>query len=225
MTYSLLAHLGVTETVTRTATRTTSRSRAGSRATRRGATRLRRRSRADCRARACRCERYTRAPRSRLRCARCAYVGARSSPVAESPRRMHLHILGICGTFMGGIAAIARQRRAHGDRLRRQRLSADEHAARVARHRADRGLRRERSSTRSRATPTCSSSATRSRAAIRCSRPYSMPTGRIRRVRSGSPRTCCATSGCSRSPERTARQRPARCSPGYSITRACSPVS
>jgi UDP-N-acetylmuramate: L-alanyl-gamma-D-glutamyl-meso-diaminopimelate ligase len=39
---------------------------------------------------------------------------------------MHIHILGICGTFMGGIAAIARQAGHLRDRLRRQRLSADE---------------------------------------------------------------------------------------------------
>ena len=44
---------------------------------------------------------------------------------------MHLHILGICGTFMGGIAAIAQGRRPPRHRLRRQRLSADEHAARA----------------------------------------------------------------------------------------------
>ena len=54
---------------------------------------------------------------------------------------MHVHILGICGTFMGGIA-VARARRGpsrHG--LRRKRLSADEHAARGPGHRADRRLR------------------------------------------------------------------------------------
>jgi UDP-N-acetylmuramate: L-alanyl-gamma-D-glutamyl-meso-diaminopimelate ligase len=42
---------------------------------------------------------------------------------------MHLHILGICGTFMGGMAALARGR-PQGDRLRRQRLPAHEHPAR-----------------------------------------------------------------------------------------------
>ena len=30
-------------------------------------------------------------------------------PSATRISRMHLHILGICGTFMGGIAAIARE--------------------------------------------------------------------------------------------------------------------
>ena len=54
----------------------------------------------------------------------------------------HLHILGICGTFMGGIAAIAQQAGLPRHRLRRQRLSADERPARRARHRPDRRLRR-----------------------------------------------------------------------------------
>ena len=80
---------------------------------------------------------------------------------------MHLHILGICGTFMGGIAAIAKRGRPPRHRLRRQRLSADEHAA--ARRWASSSPRAgtRRSSTASRAAPTCSSSATSSRAAIR----------------------------------------------------------
>jgi UDP-N-acetylmuramate: L-alanyl-gamma-D-glutamyl-meso-diaminopimelate ligase len=59
---------------------------------------------------------------------------------------MHLHILGICGTFMGGIAAIAREAGPPRDRLRRQRLPADERPAARAGHRAHRGLRRRRSS-------------------------------------------------------------------------------
>ena len=37
---------------------------------------------------------------------------------------MHIHILGICGTFMGGIALLARE---HGVQLGYQCLPADEH--------------------------------------------------------------------------------------------------
>jgi len=52
---------------------------------------------------------------------------------------MHLHILGICGTFMGGVAAIAAGGRPSRHRLRCERLSADVDAARSARHPADAG--------------------------------------------------------------------------------------
>ncbi len=65
-------------------------------------------------------------------------------------RTMHVHILGICGTFMGGIAAIAK---AAGHRVTgfgQERLSTHEHAARGARHRAHLGFRGRRSSRRGR---------------------------------------------------------------------------
>ena len=120
-----------------------------------------------------------------------SHVGGRHArQSADVTRAMHLHILGICGTFMGGIAAIAQARRAQGDRLRRQRLSADEHAARGARHRAHRGLRRRAARRASRAARTCSSSATRSRAATRSSRRSSTPGCPTSRGRSGSSSTC-----------------------------------
>jgi UDP-N-acetylmuramate: L-alanyl-gamma-D-glutamyl-meso-diaminopimelate ligase len=48
---------------------------------------------------------------------------------------MHIHILGICGTFMGGIALLARAAGHTRDGLRCQCLSADEHPARGAGHR------------------------------------------------------------------------------------------
>ncbi len=52
---------------------------------------------------------------------------------AEAVVRMHVHILGICGTFMGGIAAIAARRRLPRHRLGPQRLPAHEHPAGGAR--------------------------------------------------------------------------------------------
>lgn len=39
---------------------------------------------------------------------------------------MRIHILGICGTFMGGLAMLARQL-GHGNGFGRQCVSADEH--------------------------------------------------------------------------------------------------
>ena len=102
-----------------------------------------------------------------------------AAPWPQDPRApmnaMHLHILGICGTFHGWHRRHRQSRRVQGDRLRRQRLSADEHAARSARHRAHRGLRRRRSCRAWRAARTCSSSATRCRAATRSSRRSSTP--------------------------------------------------
>ncbi len=56
--------------------------------------------------------------------------------------RMHIHILGICGTFMGGAGGAGPRSGPQGDRLRRRRLPADERPAARARHRPDRGLRR-----------------------------------------------------------------------------------
>lgn len=40
-----------------------------------------------------------------------AALGVGWGGVGEHPynRRMHIHILGICGTFMGGVAALARE--------------------------------------------------------------------------------------------------------------------
>ena len=104
---------------------------------------------------------------------------------------MHIHILGICGTFMGGIAADRPRGRPPRHRVRRQRLSADEHPARSAGHRAHRGLRRRpdraragpvRHRQRGDARQSADGGDSRPRAALRL------------RVRSGSPRTCCAGS-------------------------------
>jgi UDP-N-acetylmuramate: L-alanyl-gamma-D-glutamyl-meso-diaminopimelate ligase len=52
---------------------------------------------------------------------------------------MHIHVLGICGTFMGGLAALAREK-GHGHRLRRRRLPTDERPAARPGHRPDRRL-------------------------------------------------------------------------------------
>ena len=125
---------------------------------------------------------------------------------------------------MGGLAAIAR---AAGHAV----TGCDANvyppmidAARGARHRADRRLRRRRSSTASRATPTCSSIGNVvSRGnplmeAILDARPAATCRGR-----SGCARTCCATSGCWRSPARTARRRRRRCSRGSSSTPGSQP--
>ena len=91
------------------------------------------------------------------------------SRVAPRPpqrfRRMHLHILGICGTFMGGIAAIAGARGHTVTGCDANVYPPMSDAARGARHRADRRLRR--GAARQPRAPTCSSSATSSRAAIR----------------------------------------------------------
>lgn len=35
---------------------------------------------------------------------------------------MHIHVLGICGTFMGSLAVLAKELGPPGDRFRRQRL-------------------------------------------------------------------------------------------------------
>ena len=37
------------------------------------------------------------------------FAGFRQCPCVSKIRRMHIHILGICGTFMGGLAALARE--------------------------------------------------------------------------------------------------------------------
>ena len=47
---------------------------------------------------------------------------------------MHIHILGICGTFMGGIALL-------GYRFGRQRIPTNEHPVTGAGHRVDGRLR------------------------------------------------------------------------------------
>ena len=62
-----------------------------------------------------------------------------------SSRSMHLHILGICGTFMGGLAALAREagHRVTGCDANVYPPMSDQLAR--PRHRADRGLRRRRS--------------------------------------------------------------------------------
>ena len=136
---------------------------------------------------------------------------------------MHLHILGICGTFMGGLAKIARRARPHRDRLRRPRLSADERPAARAGHRAARGLRRRAARSRE-GGPLRDRQRDDARQARHRGdpRPRACPTCR---VRSGSPRTCCRTNGCSRSRARTARARPRRCSRGSSRPTASHPGS
>ena len=127
---------------------------------------------------------------------------------------MHLHILGICGTFMGGLAAIAKaaghtvtgcdaqvyppmsvQLEALGIELT-EGFDAD-----AARHRGE-GCGHVRDRQR------------RSRAAIRSPKRCSTPGGPTSRARNGCSRTCCATNGCSRSRVRTARRRRRRCSRG-----------
>ena len=147
-------------TSSRPTTTRSSRSPCGSAAMRRCARRPRRACGARCRTR--------RAPtRSRYtRSLERALVAAHAS-VRQDLTRMHLHILGICGTFMGGIAAIA-QRAGH----RVTGCDANVYPPMStqldgARHRADRRLRRGAARPASRATRTCSSSATSCRAAIR----------------------------------------------------------
>ena len=76
---------------------------------------------------------------------------------------MKLHILGICGTFMGGVAALAREQGHARRRQRPERLSADVHPARATGHRAD---ARAIAPTPSPPIPMWSWSATRCRAAI-----------------------------------------------------------
>ncbi len=48
---------------------------------------------------------------------------------------MHIHILGICGTFMGGVAMLARQLGHKVTKQRCQCLPANEYHVRGARHR------------------------------------------------------------------------------------------
>ena len=99
--------------------------------------------------------------------------------------RMHLHILGICGTFMGGIAAIARQAGHTVTGCDANVYPPMSTQLAGARHRADRRLRRRPARRRRATTPTCSSSATSSRAAIRCSRRSSTRAGLTLPGRSG----------------------------------------
>ena len=106
---------------------------------------------------------------------------------------------------MGGLAALAREAGHTRDRLRRQRLSADERPAARARHRADRGLRRRPARARR---PTCSSIGNVDHAR----QPADGGDPRRRRcptpaARNGWPTTCCRAATCSRSPARTARPR------------------
>jgi len=61
----------------------------------------------------------------------------RTSAAAE--RMTHIHILGIAGTFMGGVAAIAKGGRFSRHRVGFERVSADEHAASGPRHRVRAG--------------------------------------------------------------------------------------
>ena len=135
-------------------------------------------------------------------------------------RPMHIHILGICGTFMGGLAALAREagHRVTGcdanvyppmsDQLRAlgieliEGYGADQLALAPdlfvvgnvdhARQPADGGDPRRR----------------------RC---------RTRAARSGSPSTCCRAAMCSPSPARTARPRRPRCWPGSSSRAGLEP--
>ena len=144
-----------------------------------------------------------------------AGVGRRSGRTAgfleSSP--MHIHILGICGTFMGGLAALAREagHRVTGcdanvyppmsDQLRAlgieliEGYDADQLAldARPVRGRQRRHARQ----------PADGSDPRRRR----CRTPP---------ARSGWPSTCCRAARCWRSPARTARPRRRRCWPGSS---------
>ena len=136
---------------------------------------------------------------------------------------MHLHILGICGTFMGGIAAIAR-RAGHAvtgcDANVYPPMSTQ---LAGARHRADRGLRRGAARRRREGGRRVRRRQRRlARQSADGGDPGSRPAATFR-ARSGSPSTCCATSGCSRSPARTARRRRRRCSRGSSSARGSSP--
>ena len=106
---------------------------------------------------------------------------------------MRIHILGICGTFMGGIAAIAKGCRASGVGIRRERLSADEHAAAQARHSVARGLRHDQFERRSRLRDRRQRAEPRQpRRSKRCSIPVCPTT----RVPNGSPITFSRTGGC-----------------------------
>ena len=134
---------------------------------------------------------------------------------------MHLHILGICGTFMGGIAALAR---ASGHKV----TGCDRNvyppmSTQLAALGIDliEGYEADQLALKpdvfvignvlSRGNPlveACSTAA-----------------GRTNQGRNGSRATSWLTAGSSPSPERTARPRPAACSRGSSSTRASTPGS
>ena len=107
---------------------------------------------------------------------------------------------------MGGLAALAREAGPPGDRLRRQRLPADERSAARARHRADRGLWRRAAGAEARRVR---------RRQRRHARADSADGGDPRRrrrrtpaARSGWPSTCCSAGMCWPWPARTARPPP-----------------
>ncbi len=140
---------------------------------------------------------------------------------ASRPDAMHLHILGICGTFMGGhrghrarppaIASPAATPTSIRRCARSSRRSASTLDRRLRRG-AARGVARDADVVRH-----------RQRRVARQSADGGDPrraAGATSRDRSGCTRTCCTTAGCSRSPARTARRRRRRCSRGSSRTRA-----
>jgi UDP-N-acetylmuramate: L-alanyl-gamma-D-glutamyl-meso-diaminopimelate ligase len=129
---------------------------------------------------------------------------------------MKLHILGICGTFMGGLAKIARELGhevtgcdAHvyppmSDQLRALGIPLHEgyDAEQLDQYPADLYV--------------VGNAMTRGKPIIEAMLERNLPTSP---GRSGSATTSCARSGCSPWPGRTARARPRRCSPGSSRTR------
>ena len=129
---------------------------------------------------------------------------------------MRVHILGVCGTFMGGIAAIAKEAGhdvSGADQNVYPPMSTQLAALGIELVEGyeapiDGGRRQRRRRQRAVARQARRRSAARLRAR------------RTRRGRNGSPSTCCATNGCSRSRARTARPRRRACSRGSSSTRA-----
>ena len=136
-------------------------------------------------------------------------------------RYMHIHILGISGTFMGGVAALAA---AAGHRVsgcdanvyppmstQLKNLGIDIHegfdAAQLD------------------AAPDCVVVATSLPEARRLSRPCSIAAFRTSPGRNGWRNTCCEVGTYSPSPERMARLRRRACSPGSCRTRAWSQAS
>ncbi len=120
---------------------------------------------------------------------------------------MHIHILGICGTFMGGVALLAR---AAGHTV----TGCDANVyPPMSTQLEEQGIRLiegydPRNST---LRPTCSSSAMPCRVATPCSRRSSIAACLMFRDRSGWPSTCWPGAGCWRWRARTARPRRPRC--------------
>ena len=133
---------------------------------------------------------------------------------------MHIHILGICGTFMGGIAALAREAGHTRHRLRRQRLSADERPAARARHRADRRLRRRPARAQARRVRGRQRRQPRGNPLMEAILDAACPTPA---ARSGWPSNVLQGRGCWRWPAPTARPPPPPCWPGSSSDAGLNP--